>query len=141
MPDGLAGGRTLGGCSLVPDKRDGGSLVLVCREAAAMAPPEDAPPGAGVFWDGRFLLTMPRDAPDGMRLGGIGAEEAAALSSLGFDSGLPAVVRAGLPALFDRQGLAAAPLLLWRRENLNAAALSRPEIVVFRPLNALTRLG
>lgn len=141
LPDGLAGGRTLGGCSLVPDKRDGGSLVLVCREAAAMAPPEDAPPGAGVFWDGRFLLTMPRDAPDGMRLGGIGAEGAAALSSLGFDSGLPAVVRAGLPALFDRQGLAAAPLLLWRRENLNAAALGRPEIVVFRPLNALTRLG
>ena len=76
-----------------------------------------------------------------MKLGGLGAEGAAALSSQGFDSGLPAVVRAGLPALFDRQGLAAAPLLLWRRENLNAAALSRPEIVVFRPLNALTRLG
>jgi tRNA(Ile)-lysidine synthase len=106
-----------------------------------MAPPEDAPPGAGVFWDGRFLLTMPKDARDGMKLGGLGAEGAAALSSQGFDSGLPAVVRAGLPALFDRQGLAAAPLLLWRRENLNAAALGRPEIVVFRPLNALTRLG
>ncbi len=141
LPDGLAGGRTLGGCSLVPSKRDGGSLVLVCREVAAMAPQEDAPPGASVFWDGRFLLTMPQNAPDRMRLGGLGAEGVAALSSLGFDSGLPAVVRAGLPALFDRQGLAAAPLLLWRRENLNVAVLARPEIVVFRPLNALTRLG
>jgi tRNA(Ile)-lysidine synthase len=141
LPDGLEGGRTLGGCSLVPKPAKGERRILVCREVAALAPPEDAPPGAGIFWDGRFLLTMPRDAPDGMRLGGIGAAGAAALSSQGFDLGLPALVRAGLPALFDRQGLAAAPLLLWRRENLNAASLGRPEIVIFRPLNALSRLG
>ncbi len=141
LPDGLAGGRTLGGCSLVPKPVKEEGRILVCREVAALAPPQDAPPGMGSYWDGRFLLTMPPDAPAGMRLGGIGAEGAAALSGLGFDSGLPALVRAGLPALFDRQGLAAAPLLLWRRENVNAASLARPEIVVFRPLNALSRLG
>ena len=142
LPDGLAGGRTLGGCSLVPDaKREAGGLILVCREVAAMAPQEDAPPGRRLFWDGRFLLTMPGDAPAGMRLGGLGAEGAAALAAAGCDAGLPALLRAGFPALFDRQGLAAAPLLSWRRPDITAAALMCPEIVAFRPLNALSRLG
>jgi tRNA(Ile)-lysidine synthase len=142
LPDGLAGGRTLGGCALVPDaKREGGGPILVCREVAAMAPQEEAPPGRRLFWDGRFLLTMPGDAPAGMRLGGLGAEGAAALAAAGFDAGLPALLRAGFPVLFDRQGLAAVPLLSWRRADLNAAAWLRPQIVAFRPLNALSRLG
>jgi tRNA(Ile)-lysidine synthase len=144
LPGDIAGGRTLGGCSLVP-KASGGSgkeqRILVCREVAALAPPVDAPPGARLFWDGRFVLAMPQHGPAGMRLGGLGAEGAADLARLGIDSSLPALVRAGFPALFDGQGLAAVPFLSWRRENLAEAALSRPEIVVFRPFNALSRLG
>jgi tRNA(Ile)-lysidine synthase len=144
LPGDIAGGRTLGGCSLIP-KVSGGAekepRILVCREVAAQASHEAAPPGARVFWDGRFVLSMPKTAPAGLRLGGLGAEGAAELARLGFDSRLPALVRAGFPALFDGQGLAAAPFLSWRRENLNEASLSRPEIVVFRPFNALSRLG
>ena len=144
LPGDLAGGRTLGGCFLVPKASAGAGKeqrILVCREVSALAPHEEALPGARLFWDGRFVLSMPQNAPAGMRLGGLGAEGAAELARLGFESGLPALVRAGFPALFDGQGLAAAPFLSWRRENVKEAALCRPEIVVFRPFNALSRLG
>jgi tRNA(Ile)-lysidine synthase len=69
LPDGLGGGRTLGGCRLLP--RQG--RLLVCREPAALASPVPAPPGAEIYWDGRFCLYLPNTAPEGLRLGGLGA--------------------------------------------------------------------
>jgi tRNA(Ile)-lysidine synthase len=127
---GDAGGRTLGGC-LLQGKPQG---LLVCREAEAVAAPITVLPGRTVRWDGRFLLTLPADAPAGMSVGALGA------AALGAKDALPAVVRATLPALYDDQGLVAVPHLDWRREKVNVA-LGRPEMVVFRPPNSLTRAG
>jgi len=50
LPQGLAGGKTLGGCLILP-RRD---KILICREPAAMAAPVLILPGAGARWDGRF---------------------------------------------------------------------------------------
>src|SRR6185312_9763260 len=72
------GGRTLGGCRVVP--RRGG--LLVCREAAAAAPPVPAPPGATVYWDGRFALYLPPTAPEGLLLGALGAAKVKAATPL-----------------------------------------------------------
>ena len=85
-------------------------------------------------WDGRFLLTLPEAAPAGLSIGALG------IAAPEVKDALPAVVRATLPALYDSQGLVAVPHLGWRREKVNAA-LSSPEMVVFRPLNSLARAG
>jgi tRNA(Ile)-lysidine synthase len=130
LPLGDTGGRTLGGC-LLQRKPDG---VLVCREAEALAGPIAALPGQTVRWDGRFLLTLPEAAPAGLSVGALG------IAAPEVKDALPAVVRATLPALYDSQGLVAVPHLGWRREKVNAA-LSSPEMVVFRPLNSLARAG
>ena len=107
LPDGLGGGRTLGGCRLLP-RRQG---VLICREPAALAPPVAAPPGVAVAWDGRFRLRLPETAPAGLSLGALGAGKPAAMAA----SFLPAAARAGLPALSDATGLLAVPHLGYAR--------------------------
>jgi len=85
-----AGGGTLGGAWW----RGDGWLL---REPALVAPP--IPARAGALWDGRFHLS--RDWP-GCVLGALGAGP-------GADSGLPAALRAGLPALWRDGALIAAP--------------------------------
>jgi tRNA(Ile)-lysidine synthase len=101
LSEGLAGGRTLGGCRVLP-RRQG---ILVCREPAAVAPPVAAPPGRTTRWDGRFNVMTPAAAPPGLMLGALGQEaggrEAGAFSEEGPGPRLPAAVRATLPALRD----------------------------------------
>ncbi len=130
LPDRLGGGRTLGGCQLAP-KAD---AVLVCREPAAVAGGQPVAAGARLLWDGRFAIAVPADAPEGLSLGPLGAEGAARLAADA--SGLPALVRATLPALFDGAGLLAVPSMGWRRPGA-ARALGSREIAVFAPSRPL----
>lgn len=137
LPDGLAGGRTLGGCRLLP--RRGG--VLVCREPAAMAPPIAAVPGGRVHWDGRFVLSLPQHEPSlGFTLGALGSD---ARSIARAAAKLPPAARPTLPALRDAIGLAAVPHLGYRRDGLaaGAAAALAGAILFFRPTRPLARAG
>jgi tRNA(Ile)-lysidine synthase len=127
--EGLGGGRTLGGCRVLP--RKGG--VLVCREAAAVAPPVAAPPGAAVDWDGRFSLRLPPTAPRGLRLGALGAAPVAAAA-------FPAAVRAGLPALSDDSSIVAVPAADYIRDGFDGSRLL-PYRLIFHPTRPLTGPG
>ncbi len=98
---------TLAGVRILPAGRAGrpGDWLLV-REAAAMAPPVAARPGA--VWDGRFRLGG--DPPPDATLGALGPE-AAALRRLRPD--WPAALLATLPALRRDGRLVAVPPLLF----------------------------
>lgn len=135
LPSGIGAGRTLGGCQLV-GKTD---HVLVCREVAAIADRQRAPPGARLRWDGRFAIAMPIDAPPGLSVGPLGSDGAARRAAAGRDRRLPSLVRATLPALFDAEGLAAVPSLGWCRPGIDARLAGR-EIAVFAPLRPLSGL-
>lgn len=134
LPD-MGGGRTLGGCQLVPKV----SHVLVCREAAAVAGHLPAPAGARLHWDGRFAVTVPAEAPDGLSVGALGSNALRLGPEVG-STGVPAIVRMSLPALFDAAGLLSVPVLGWCRPNA-VAALARREIAVFAPLRPLCGQG
>jgi tRNA(Ile)-lysidine synthase len=125
---GLTGGRTLGGCRLVP--RRGG--VLVCREPAATAPSVAAVPGNIVYWDGRFRLRLAAEAPRGLSLGALGA---AAVDAVG---AVPAAVRPSLAALSDQKAVVAVPALGYLRGDFEGSWLGASSLS-FRPTRPLTR--
>jgi tRNA(Ile)-lysidine synthase len=92
---------TLGGVRLLPAGRLGAGWLLV-REPAACAPAIAAMSGA--LWDKRFRLT---DAPTpGLSLSALGADAA---KYKDFNS-LPSIVRRGLPALRDADGMLSFPV-------------------------------
>jgi len=79
---------------------------LLCREPAACAPP--VPAQAGALWDGRWrLLSAPPE--EGLRWGALGT--AAIRLDRKVRHELPARVLAGLPALWQGEGLAGVPAL------------------------------
>jgi tRNA(Ile)-lysidine synthase len=80
--------------------RDG----LLCREAAACAPPLPAVPGTR--WDGRWRVLA---APEGSSIGALAGDAAGAARAN--RRGLPARVLAGLPALRRNGALLAVPAL------------------------------
>jgi tRNA(Ile)-lysidine synthase len=128
----LGSGRTLGGCRVLP-RREG---VLVCREPAAMAPPVAVRPGALVTWDGRFRLALATSAPEGLRLGPLGVAPADSAAA-----GLPAVVRASLPALRnERQEVVAVPMLKYAKKGYTGPWLAA-SMTFFRPARPLTGSG
>jgi tRNA(Ile)-lysidine synthase len=127
---GLRGGRTLGGCRILP--RRGG--VLVCREPAAVAPPMPVAPGATAVWDGRFRLCLPAGAPAGLTIGALGAARIEGAAAL------PAVVRPSLPALGDDKGVVAVPALRYVRAGLDGSWLT-PGSLRWRPSRPLTGAG
>ena len=102
---------TLGGARLLPAGRLAPGRLLVVREAARLAPPVPANPGA--VWDGRFRLAgvppppQGRPAPAGTTLGALGADAA----GLRRRSPLPAAVLRTLPALRRDGTLLAVPQL------------------------------
>ena len=98
---------TLAGTRLLPAGRAGapGAWLLV-REAAAMAPPVPAVPGA--IWDGRFRLSPCARAKPGWQLGALGPA-ASGLRRLRPD--WPAAVLRALPALWEGPHLVAVPAL------------------------------
>ena len=126
---GLEGGRTLGGCRVL--QRRGG--LTVCREPAAVAAPASAVPGKPLAWDGRFRLSLPLGAPRGLSLGALGGAPVAAPR-------LPAVIRAGLPALSDDTSVAAVPALGYVRAGFDADWLT-PRTLVFRPTRPMSGTG
>jgi tRNA(Ile)-lysidine synthase len=136
LPGGLAGGRTLAGCRLMPKAKG----VLVCREPAAVAGQIAAAPGTRLKWDSRFRVMVPEAVPAGLVLGALGAADAARIAAEGAGRNLPAAVRATLPGFFDAAGLAAVPVLGWVRAEVNAA-LGQPEIAVFAPSRPLSGDG
>jgi tRNA(Ile)-lysidine synthase len=132
LPDGLERGRTLGGCRVLPRPRPGG--VLVCREAEAAAPSVPAPPGATVYWDGRFSLYLPETAPEGLMLGALGAASLAAPRSF------PAAVRAGFPAVHEGGAVVAVPALGYTKAGFEPGRLGSWRLL-FRPTRPLSGAG
>jgi tRNA(Ile)-lysidine synthase len=111
----LAGGRTLGGCRILPRR----GRLLVVREPAATAPPCAVPPVGGVIWDNRFLVE-PAGAADilpGLSVGALGAEDAArlrAIVSADVAHHLATIAWPSLPALRQDGRLLDVPHLGWR---------------------------
>jgi tRNA(Ile)-lysidine synthase len=130
LPQGLGGGRTLGGCRILPR---GGSF-LVCRELSAVAPPIAATPGAMTAWDGRFRLHLPAGAPDGLTLGALGG------ASVDARAVVPAAARGSLPALHDERSVVAVPALGYRRAPADAPWIDATTLL-FRPTRPLSGAG
>lgn len=109
----VAGQGTLGGAVL---RRDG----LLLREAAALAPPIPARPGA--FWDRRFRLAD--GGGEGLEIGAAGE----AARRLPRPAGIPAAVVPTLPALWRDGVLAVVPALAYP-----SAEAARRHTLVFAP--------
>ena len=135
---GLARGRTLGGCLILPRR----GRILVCREPAAVAAPIWVAPGGQVRWDRRFQVALDRSAPAGFWVGALGPDAAAVARELGKTAlaGVPAAARDALPALRDAKGVVAVPSLgyfeCYLREAMAAACRLQ-----FRPNRPLTGAG
>lgn len=105
---GLGGARTLAGCRVAPDR----GAILVCREAARLAPPVALAPGAEIRWDGRFLVRVAADAPSGLALGALGPRGWRQMAArMDAPLSVPAAARPSLPALYDQDGVSAVPHL------------------------------
>jgi tRNA(Ile)-lysidine synthase len=130
LKNGLEGGRTLAGCRFLPRR----GSILVCREAAAIAPPRDLPPGLTLRWDGRFEIALSTGAPAGLTIGALGGvgfgRDDAAVSGA---PALPPAARAALPALRDLVGVVAVPHLNYTRLDFARHVPSGTVSVAFRP--------
>jgi tRNA(Ile)-lysidine synthase len=145
LREGLAGAVTLGGCRILPRPgKTGNGTWLIVREAGRSAP---APlkPGQSLLWDGRFRVRLAggKAAEDaGLTVGPLGSAGwrglAEALKAAGAGAraaGIPTAARGALPALRDRQGLAAVPPLGYFRDRRAAKQLKECR---FAPINGLT---
>jgi tRNA(Ile)-lysidine synthase len=134
LADGLARPRTLGGCRFVRWR----GRVLVLREAARTGPSLELKPGEVGMWDQRFAASMPATAPLPVSIKALGLGGVAALrgEDMTDDNPLPRLVYPVLPAVWDREGLAAVPHLLWRR-----ATFACVPVLAFRPLVSLFGAG
>lgn len=120
---------TLAGVELRPAGRFGPGFLLL-REAAAMAGPVAAVPGA--VWDGRFRLAWSAAGTHGMTIGAVGAA-AAGLRRL---SALPAAVLRTLPGLWAAERLVAVPAIGYpdsRQWPVSMLCFSPPEPVAGAP--------
>jgi tRNA(Ile)-lysidine synthase len=103
----IGGGICIGGARLRPAGRLGPGFLL-CREAAAMAPP--VPATAGAVWDGRFRRPAHLATLAGETIGAVGANA----RSLRGISDLPSAVLETLPAHRLPDGnLVAVPAVSW----------------------------
>ena len=107
-----AGGRTLGGCRILPMGKGGARIQ---REAARIDPePLALAPGGRALWDGRFAVEL---APGALRgacaVRALGRLTARDLDAMGEPParGCPAGLRATLPGLWVNGFLAAAPAI------------------------------
>jgi tRNA(Ile)-lysidine synthase len=134
---GLAAGRSLGGCLVLPRR----GKILICREPAAMAPPVPLAPGTRARWDGRFELALDAGSTGGLSLGGLGGDALTILAASPRDAiaGVPPAARPSLPALRDGEGVIAVPALGYVSGRL--VSMMAPPRVVFRPTRPLTGAG
>ena len=127
LRNGLGRGCTLSGCRIIAR----GPRILVCRENRGTGDRVTIQIGQNLRWDARFdvsLLGSPSLATDltceVRRLGAEGWPLLATRPDLRLHeqhSGIPAVVRATLPALWDHVGLLSVPHLNYRREGTQMA--------------------
>ncbi|MDH5748326.1 MAG: tRNA lysidine(34) synthetase TilS [Rhodospirillales bacterium] len=137
----LAGGRTLGGCRIVP----GGGEVLICREVRGQGQVLAARPGVRALWDNRFVIHFGNvrgesDAAAVSRLGGEGWAEVVSVQPDLKGTALPGPVRASLPVLRDKYGIITVPHLAYRRPERSDPAQEILKIV-FSPPNPLSGAG
>ena len=106
---GLVGGRTLGGCRILPWR----DAVLICREPQAIQGAVPLAPDSPVLWDGRFRLDLTGEAP-ALLVRALGHAGRRALGGLAVPPSmrqLPVPVRPGLPSLWHGDELVAVPHL------------------------------
>jgi tRNA(Ile)-lysidine synthase len=128
-------GHTLGGCRFIRWR----DCMLVTRELARAAPPLRLRPGERMTWDRRFEIMTPEADREPFTIGYLGFAGAPRL-----DRRMPQLRRARLPrllfpvipAVWDKEGIAAVPHLGFRREGV----ADLPQ-VVFRPVTPLTQAG
>lgn len=130
--DGLAGGRTLGGCRILPYR----GRIMICREPGAA---DTAAGAAGRFlWDGRFRVEIDGDSGFELRrLGRKGWLDAVADCPSLRQTPVPAPVRPSLPSFWHLDVVLAVPHLNYVRQR-NGKELSRVGEVTFAPLRPLT---
>jgi tRNA(Ile)-lysidine synthase len=130
--DGLAGGRTLGGCRILSYR----GRAMVCRESGAA---DMAAGAAGRFlWDGRFRVVVDGDSGFELRrLGRKGWLDAVADRPSLRQTPVPAPVRPSLPSFWHLDVLVAVPHLNYVRQ-WNGKELSRVREVTFAPSRPLT---
>jgi tRNA(Ile)-lysidine synthase len=106
---GLVGGRTLGGCRILPWR----GAVLICREPQAIEEERPLVPGVPVLWDGRFRLELNGMAPALVvrALGHAALPEPGSAAGLPTRRELPAPVRPSLPSMWHGEELIAVPHL------------------------------
>jgi tRNA(Ile)-lysidine synthase len=129
------GGYTLGGCRFTAWR----GRYLVLRELAAAAGPMRISPGTSLVWDRRFEVTLPPAAAGPITLDYLGEAGVAEFERRAPGlrrAGLPLLLHPILPALWDKDGLAAVPHLGYRREG----APMLPEIA-FRPVKSVSDAG
>jgi tRNA(Ile)-lysidine synthase len=128
-------GHTLGGCRFVHWRR----RILVLRELARADGPVRLMPGTSLLWDRRFRVALPATGAEAVTVGYLGYSGVVALTRgrpRPGPCGLPRLVYPILPAVWDKEGIAAVPHLGYRREG--AAALP---VLSFRPVKPLTQAG
>ena len=104
LPAGLASGRTLAGCRILPWR----GALLFCREPQAIEHEVALLPGVPVLWDGRFRLELNDRAPP-LTARALGRAGMRALGQS--ERTLPAPVRPSLPSLWHGEQLVAVPHL------------------------------
>jgi tRNA(Ile)-lysidine synthase len=106
---GLTGGRTLGGCRVLPCR----GALLICREPQAIREEIALASGVPVLWDGRFRIELRGKAPALVvrAFGRAGLRALDPLTQPGAGRSLPAPVRPSLPALWHGGELVAVPHL------------------------------
>lgn len=135
---GIGGGRTLGGCRILP--RKGG--LLICREPRAAAEVA-VPSGETLLWDGRFRLRLGAGAQGEIRrLGRKGWADVAARCPRVRETGIPAPVRPSLPSLWYLDDVVSVPHLVYERRGASANR-DQPVVrdIVFAPKRPLTGAG
>lgn len=99
--------RTLAGVVI---ERGGKALRLWREFGRSGLPMLDAPPGFIGTWDGRYRVSVPEQAPGGLKVGALGTLRPVGLER---SPGLPAGAKSALPAVFEAGRLVAIPALGW----------------------------
>lgn len=133
----LGGGRTLGGCRLMPR----GDSVLVCRESGRTQ--SGVPALVWQDWDGRFAVRLAGTVPQQARIAALGDEgwrEILAVRPEIREKAPPFPVPTALPALLDLEGVRAVPHLMYGRRGADPDSLQGVS-AMFRPRHALAGPG
>ena len=133
------GGRTLGGCRLIP----GRDRLYACREPSASEGPLSPTPGQSVRWDGRFALQLARGAPPGLTIRALRGGDLSALrrgdpALAEMVQRIAAPARLGLPVLQGLDGFLTVPQLSYKDFGMRQGSEAVGWRVAFRPIRPLS---